>query len=455
MPVLLTATASGRSIQATLLGPAEDDGDLPTAPFVCLTSWDDQQGNRCTAGCGDALADAGLPAVVLDLPIMLSETSATSDHVEILTQALASIGFGGRVSLVGEGWCAGLAIAFALRYGARVKALLLTRPSFAPASRLSKIPSSIAVALLCPQGFDKRQYVKELQARCPSRFFSSFPIGACADQQQLHALVATRVASWAAALPREPVSTHIPSRSLRPIAPLSASKEPNTPSVSTHSRRSSGATHAATYGRPSTPPVSTPQRIASPVIPDRSLRRLFLADTDAPMSPESGDIEGASPPAVGDSSVVSASDDLIDEVESQSPVEQRTPLVTHRGSCHCRAVTFEFTAPAVVDVWICNCSVCAMKRNDHIIVPNSNFRLLSGEEDLTTYTFNTHTARHTFCRICGVQAFYTPRSNPDGKAVTYYCVEPGTIADAHFRRFNGQDWEESYRSSNIFTYSLP
>jgi len=39
---------------------------------------------------------------------------------------------------------------------------------------------------------------------------------------------------------------------------------------------------------------------------------------------------------------------------------------------------------------------------------------LQGADKLTTYTFNTHQAKHTFCRTCGVQSFYQPRSNPDG-----------------------------------------
>lgn len=37
-----------------------------------------------------------------------------------------------------------------------------------------------------------------------------------------------------------------------------------------------------------------------------------------------------------------------------------------------------------------------------------------GAESITTYTFNTHKAQHTFCKRCGVQSFYTPRSNPGG-----------------------------------------
>ena len=61
-----------------------------------------------------------------------------------------------------------------------------------------------------------------------------------------------------------------------------------------------------------------------------------------------------------------------------------------------------------------SCSICAMKSNLHFVVPSSKFRLIKGSESLQTYTFNTHKAKHMFCKICGVQSFYIPRSNPDG-----------------------------------------
>ena len=52
--------------------------------------------------------------------------------------------------------------------------------------------------------------------------------------------------------------------------------------------------------------------------------------------------------------------------------------VLHSGGCHCGAVQFEVRAPAVLTVWVCNCSICAMRRNDHFIVPARDFALLSG-----------------------------------------------------------------------------
>ena len=86
----------------------------------------------------------------------------------------------------------------------------------------------------------------------------------------------------------------------------------------------------------------------------------------------------------------------------------------YKGSCHCGAVTFEVDAPEEVEVEDCNCSICSKAGFLHLIVPKSKFTLLSGEDQLETYTFNTGVAKHTFCRTCGVKPFYTPRSNPDG-----------------------------------------
>ena len=58
-----------------------------------------------------------------------------------------------------------------------------------------------------------------------------------------------------------------------------------------------------------------------------------------------------------------------------------------------------------------------MKQNLHIIVKNSKFNLLKGQDKITTYTFNTGRAKHTFCSVCGCQSFYSPRSHPDGKGI--------------------------------------
>ncbi|MBT8447169.1 MAG: GFA family protein [Gammaproteobacteria bacterium] len=117
--------------------------------------------------------------------------------------------------------------------------------------------------------------------------------------------------------------------------------------------------------------------------------------------------------------------------------------VTHRGGCHCGAVHFEFDAPADIVAHQCNCSMCDKVGFEHIIVPASRFRLTGGADALTEYRFNTGTARHLFCRICGVKSFYVPRSNPDGFSVNLRCVDQSTVRCVTREPFDGRNWEQN------------
>lgn len=117
-----------------------------------------------------------------------------------------------------------------------------------------------------------------------------------------------------------------------------------------------------------------------------------------------------------------------------------------RGACHCRAVQFEVRAPEQVEVEDCNCSICRRTGFLHLIVPLSDFRLLSGEDALTSYRFNTGAANQTFCRVCGVKAFYTPRSNPDGVSVNARCLDDGEAPELLVTPFDGVNWEANAAS---------
>lgn len=119
-------------------------------------------------------------------------------------------------------------------------------------------------------------------------------------------------------------------------------------------------------------------------------------------------------------------------------------LLTHRGGCHCGRVRFEVLAPARIRAWECNCSICSKAGYLHLIVRAEHFKLLSGRDALTTYTFNTGTAQHPFCSVCGIKSFYVPRSHPDGFSVNVRCLEPGTVEDMTVTPFDGQDWERNY-----------
>jgi len=115
----------------------------------------------------------------------------------------------------------------------------------------------------------------------------------------------------------------------------------------------------------------------------------------------------------------------------------------HTGSCHCGAVIVEVDAPADLEIYECNCSMCERSGFLHLIVPAHRFRLVRGEDVLITYTFNTHVARHMFCRVCGIKAFYIPRSNPDGVTVNLRCLDRASVRSVKVLPFDGKNWETS------------
>jgi hypothetical protein len=110
------------------------------------------------------------------------------------------------------------------------------------------------------------------------------------------------------------------------------------------------------------------------------------------------------------------------------------------GSCHCGRVKFRVTAD-LDTVSYCNCSICAKKGFLHLIVEKAQFQLLAGESELAWYTFNTRVAKHTFCKTCGIHAFYTPRSHPDKIDVNARCLDGIDPAALRPYVFDGRNWE--------------
>ena len=120
------------------------------------------------------------------------------------------------------------------------------------------------------------------------------------------------------------------------------------------------------------------------------------------------------------------------------------PLVAHSGGCHCGRVRFEVLAPERLEVSDCNCSICSKSGYLHLMVVKARFKLLSGSEFLTSYQFNTGTASHLFCSVCGIKSFYVPRSHPDGYSVNARCLDGAPVKSMTVRAFDGQNWEQQY-----------
>lgn len=97
---------------------------------------------------------------------------------------------------------------------------------------------------------------------------------------------------------------------------------------------------------------------------------------------------------------------------------------SYTGGCHCGRVRYE--AKAALDQAIaCNCSICSKKGYLLAFIDADQFRLLSGEDELQDYQFNTHTIHHVFCKTCGIQSF-ARGAKPDGSqaiALNVRCLD--------------------------------
>ncbi len=119
-------------------------------------------------------------------------------------------------------------------------------------------------------------------------------------------------------------------------------------------------------------------------------------------------------------------------------------MINHQGGCHCGRVRFEVRAATTINVSECNCSSCSKSGYLGTSIAQDRFILISGEESLTEYRFDSGDAKHLFCKHCGIKSFYIPRSHPDGVSVNARCLDPGTVEKLKVTQFDGKNWERYY-----------
>lgn len=116
-------------------------------------------------------------------------------------------------------------------------------------------------------------------------------------------------------------------------------------------------------------------------------------------------------------------------------------MVDLGGGCHCGAVRFTVRTAVPVELIDCNCSICAKTGFLHLITNQADFHLLTDPGALAEYRFGTGTARHLFCRTCGIKSFYVPRSHPDGYSVNWRALDDTEGTPVAIVPFDGRgDW---------------
>lgn len=95
-----------------------------------------------------------------------------------------------------------------------------------------------------------------------------------------------------------------------------------------------------------------------------------------------------------------------------------------KGRCHCGAVQFIVRlTDGLNTARRCTCSLCRMRGAIAVSAHLADLRIVQGSDLLTTYRFNTGTAKHYFCSICGIYTHHQRRSNPEEFGINAACLE--------------------------------
>ena len=96
----------------------------------------------------------------------------------------------------------------------------------------------------------------------------------------------------------------------------------------------------------------------------------------------------------------------------------------HDAACHCGKVRFRVRLKTGFDtIRRCTCSYCRMRGAIAVSADLSDLEFVQGEDELTLYRFNTGTAKHFFCKTCGIYTHHQRRSNPNLFGVNVACLE--------------------------------
>jgi hypothetical protein len=113
----------------------------------------------------------------------------------------------------------------------------------------------------------------------------------------------------------------------------------------------------------------------------------------------------------------------------------------HAGGCHCGAVRFEVDLDVGAGGNMCNCSVCTKIAGVGAIVKPAAFRLVSGEDSLSTYEWGARISQRKFCKHCGVHCFavgYLEQIGGDYVGVKLNCLDDFDLAATAITYWDGR-----------------
>lgn len=99
--------------------------------------------------------------------------------------------------------------------------------------------------------------------------------------------------------------------------------------------------------------------------------------------------------------------------------------MNYRLTCHCGAVEMDVTlSEGLESARRCDCSYCRRRGAVAVNAPvDGGITILKGADNLSLYQWGTKTAKHYFCKTCGIYTHHQRRSNPEQYGINVACLE--------------------------------
>ncbi|OOG25153.1 aldehyde-activating protein [Thioalkalivibrio denitrificans] len=115
-------------------------------------------------------------------------------------------------------------------------------------------------------------------------------------------------------------------------------------------------------------------------------------------------------------------------------------MTEYHGSCHCGKVRFSFESAPIEKGIRCNCSICARKGAlmSPDPLPEEALKIEAPDDALVLYQFGARTAKHFFCRHCGIYPFHETARKAGHYRVNLGCVDGVDTFALPFDVFDGK-----------------
>ena len=112
----------------------------------------------------------------------------------------------------------------------------------------------------------------------------------------------------------------------------------------------------------------------------------------------------------------------------------------YEGRCHCGAIRFSYEGDLIERGLRCNCSICSRKGAMMTLeaIPPERFEIDADEGALGLYQFGALTAKHYFCKNCGIYTFHETARMPGHFRANIGCIENMDTLEMEADVFDGK-----------------